>query len=102
MLTRYAPGLRHPYPIYESIADLVLFALLIRLSRRLEFDGGLFAIYLAGYGTIRFVLEFFRDNYSFVLGLSQAQWVSVLLIGSGLACFAYLKHKAGIKNRTLS
>lgn len=102
VLTRYAPGLRHPYPIYESIADLVLFALLIRLSRRLEFDGGLFAIYLAGYGTIRFVLEFFRDNYSFVLGLSQAQWVSVLLIGSGLACFAYLKHKAGIKNRTLS
>jgi len=102
VLTRYAPGLRHPYPIYESIADFLLFILLLKMSERVKFDGGLFSIYFSGYAAIRFALEFFRENHSFVLGLSYAQWFSVLLLAAGLGCFAYLKRRSGINNHTLA
>ena len=39
VLTRYAPGLRHPYPIYESMLDFLLFILLLKMSERVKFDG---------------------------------------------------------------
>ncbi|HHT85261.1 MAG: prolipoprotein diacylglyceryl transferase [Bacillota bacterium] len=99
VLTRYAPGLRHPYPVYESVADFLLFALLLRMSERVPFEGGLFLIYMAGYSGIRFALEFFRDSHTFVAGLSHAQWFSALLFAASLGAFAYLKRKTGVENR---
>ncbi|MGI6620665.1 MAG: prolipoprotein diacylglyceryl transferase [Bacillota bacterium] len=100
VLTRYAPGLRHPYPIYESAADFLLFVFLLRMSQRVWFDGGLFLIYMAGYSGIRFALEFFRDNRSFVLGLSYAQWFSALMLAISLGVFLYLKGKTGVEKRS--
>ncbi len=78
--TRFAPGLRHPYPLYESLADFALFFILISIEDKVEFKGGLFARYLMGYSGIRFVLEFFRDNDSYFAGLSYGQWVSLALV----------------------
>jgi len=31
VVTRFAPGLRHPYQLYESAADFLIFFLLLRL-----------------------------------------------------------------------
>ncbi len=91
VLTRFAPGLRHPYPLYESAADLALFFVLLWLSGRIVEQGGLFATYVTAYSGVRFLLEFFRDNDGYLLGLSYAQWASLLGIAIGLIMWARLR-----------
>lgn len=54
--------LRHPSQLYEAFFEgIVLFAILWAIRRRSPFDGFLLALYIAGYGTIRFFLEYFRE-----------------------------------------
>ncbi len=54
----------HPTQLYESLLDLALFILLLVLAPRLKYRGQLFLVFLAGYGIIRFFLEFFRYHQS--------------------------------------
>ncbi len=52
---------RHPSQLYESFFEgIALFALLWFLRKKKPFDGFLTGMYLAGYGAIRFCLEYFR------------------------------------------
>jgi phosphatidylglycerol---prolipoprotein diacylglyceryl transferase len=74
----------HPTQLYEAGALLILFGLLWKLSARKWSGGQLFAVYLGGYGVLRFLIEFVRakgDRY--VLGLSTAQLASLFLIAAG-------------------
>ncbi len=67
-----------PTFFYESVLDLVLFFILWRLakSERLKV-GKMTAIYLLGYGLIRFALEFIRiDQTALVFGLRTPQIVA--------------------------
>lgn len=91
--TRYAPGLRHPYQLYESALDLVLFVVLLYLSSRIIATGGLFTVYAGGYSLIRFFLEFFRDNDDYFLGLSFGQWFSLVTLAAAVATFIGLERK---------
>jgi phosphatidylglycerol:prolipoprotein diacylglycerol transferase len=50
----------HPVQLYEMVLDLVAFAFLLLVRKRLRRDWDLFLISLASYGLIRFVMEFFR------------------------------------------
>ncbi|MGI5070381.1 prolipoprotein diacylglyceryl transferase [Treponema pectinovorum] len=53
---------RHPSQLYEAIFEgLVLFAIIFLLRKKKPFDGFLAAIYTAGYGLFRFVIEYFRE-----------------------------------------
>ena len=79
---------------YEMILDLVIFGVLVWLARgfirdargRLRFnwqpryprDGMLFWIYLCVYSLGRFFIQFYRQDTTFALGLSQAQLLSVM------------------------
>jgi phosphatidylglycerol---prolipoprotein diacylglyceryl transferase len=79
---------------YEMVMDLIIFAGLVWLARgivtdasgrfrfnwdpRLARDGMLFWTYLAAYSLGRFVIQFYRVDTPFALGLSQAQLLSVL------------------------
>jgi prolipoprotein diacylglyceryltransferase len=79
---------------YELVMDLVIFAWLVWLARgfakgpdgrwhfnwqpRLPRDGMLFWAYLCVYSLGRFVIQFYRQDTQFALGLSQAQLLSVL------------------------
>ena len=99
-LTRFAPGLRHPYQLYESAADFALFALLMYLSDKVPFQGSLFASYVTGYSVIRFALEFFRDNDAFLAGLSYGQWAAILGAAVGVGLFLYFgKHPSRTPDR---
>jgi phosphatidylglycerol:prolipoprotein diacylglycerol transferase len=72
----------HPTPIYETLTmGLVAYALW-RLRDRFQ-PGLLFAVYLTLAGVERFLVEFIRRNDDVVLGLTQAQLLSVamMLIG---------------------
>ncbi|MBE3519772.1 MAG: prolipoprotein diacylglyceryl transferase [Firmicutes bacterium] len=79
-MTRYAPLLRHPYQLYESGADFLIFLGLLWLSSRVKREGDLFLAYLGSYSFARFFLEFFRDNESYVFGLSYGQVASAALV----------------------
>jgi len=53
---------RHPSQLYEALGEgVVLFWLLSFGRRRIRRPGGLLALFLVGYGAIRFCLEFFRE-----------------------------------------
>lgn len=89
VLTRFAPGLRHPVQLYESALDFGLFLVLWRLRVKRFRPGVLFALYLVGYSGIRFVVEFFRDSAkNLVFGLSQAQVGSIAIAAVALVFIA--------------
>ena len=58
-------------------------ALLWRLRDRLP-AGGLFALYLVLAGLERFLIEFIRRNEEVALGLSTAQYVSLVMVAAGV------------------
>lgn len=73
----------HPVQLYESIACLILFVVLVWLIRRKHFDGEVILAYTFLYAVARFILEFFRGDADrgFVFGglLSTSQFIAVIL-----------------------
>ena len=81
--------LRHPSQLYEALFEgIFLFTILWSLRKRLRFPGGLFSLYLIGYGAVRFFLEFFRQpdqQLGFVLGpFTMGQILCFTMILSGI------------------
>jgi phosphatidylglycerol:prolipoprotein diacylglycerol transferase len=76
----------HPTPVYECLAYLAIFAFLWRIRKEPAPDGTVFCWYLVLSGVARFLVEFVRTNPQVVLGLTQAQLVSLVLaaVGGGL------------------
>jgi len=78
------PGVRvHPTPLYEAAAYFAIFGLLWRVRREPLPDCSVFALYLVLSGTARFLVEFVRVNPRVVLGLTEAQLVSLALVAIG-------------------
>ncbi len=75
-----------PTFLFESIACLILFILiiLVRRSKYLKV-GSLTAFYLMGYGIIRFLIEFERLDALKVGGIRVAQVISALFFTIGLS-----------------
>src|SRR4051794_26273283 len=72
----------HPTPVYETITMLLVAALLWRWRHRWR-PGTLFAVYLILAGLERFLVEFIRRNDSVLLGLTQPQLLSLVMIAGG-------------------
>lgn len=82
---------RHPSQIYQFLLEgLLLFVLLWWFARRPRPTGQVSAAFLLGYGTFRYIAEFFREPDGFLgtlaLGMSMGQWLCLpmLLGGAGL------------------
>lgn len=67
----------HPYPLYEIGAVAVLLALLWLLRGRLQRPGTTFLLMTLGYGVIRFIVSFVRQETVIVAGLQEAQLVAL-------------------------
>ena len=87
---------RHPSQLYEFLLEgVVLFALLWWFSARPRPRGAVSGTFLAGYGILRFAVEFTREpdaHLGLVAGgLSMGQWLSVPMVvaGAGLLAWAY-------------
>jgi phosphatidylglycerol:prolipoprotein diacylglycerol transferase len=99
-MTLYPESVRfQPLFLYESLANLIGFALIFWISRRFEKrlrDGDLFLIYLIWYPLVRFWLEFFRtDSWFFsVLGLhfNVVHILSVITIVAA-ATILFIRHR---------
>lgn len=76
----------HPSFLYEIAALVVLYGVLRWLRPRVEVPGELFKIFLLGYGTVRFLVEFVRGNETFALGLTGSQ---IFLTATMPLLFAY-------------
>jgi len=81
-----SPGVpRHPSQLYEAgLEGVVLFVVLWVLKDRIKRPGALVALFLAGYGAMRFVVEFFREpdaQIGLFLGLfSMGQFLCLAMI----------------------
>jgi phosphatidylglycerol:prolipoprotein diacylglycerol transferase len=76
----------HPTQLYESFANLLLFVVLHFYSRKDHKPGTLCAVYLISYALLRFIIEFFRDDYRGIqyLGFSISQIISFVLFIIGV------------------
>jgi phosphatidylglycerol:prolipoprotein diacylglycerol transferase len=66
-----------PMPVYEIIANLLIFTALWQLRNRKWSDGTLFLIYLTLYSLERFFLAFTSSYRIIVLGLTQSQIIAL-------------------------
>jgi phosphatidylglycerol:prolipoprotein diacylglycerol transferase len=79
---------RHPSQLYQfALEGLLLFALLWWFGRRPRPTGRVAALFLIGYGLLRFTAEWFREPDRFLgllgLGLSMGQWLCLPMIVVG-------------------
>lgn len=90
---------RHPSQLYEAFFEgIVLFAILWTIRKKAPWPGYLCGLYIIGYGTVRFFIEFFREpdaHLGFVLiGLSMGQVLCFLMIVVGVAILLWSKRRA--------
>ncbi|MGE0874391.1 MAG: prolipoprotein diacylglyceryl transferase [Burkholderiales bacterium] len=87
---------RHPSQLYQfALEGVALFALLWWFSSRPRPRAQVSAVFLAGYGSLRFAAEYFREPDDFLgllaLGLSMGQWLCVPMIVAGIALYAWTR-----------
>ncbi len=83
-----------PIQLYEAVYNLFVFTILIFIQKKTGKDGILLPFYLILYAVGRFVIEFFRYDYSrgIYAGLSTSQLISLCLIIFAIVLFVYRKH----------
>ncbi len=79
----------HPTQLYEAIFLVGLYALLVCRRRRGTPDARILATYLVLAGAARFAIEFIRVNERVALGLTVAQWASLLAVAAGVLILAW-------------
>ena len=87
---------RHPSQLYEfALEGVLLFALLWIYARKPRPLGAVSGLFLIGYGSLRFLVEFTREPDDFLgllsLGMSMGQWLSLPMVAAGvlLTVFSY-------------
>lgn len=90
---------RHPSQLYEFAGEgLLLFVILWLYSRKPRPTGAVSGVFLIGYGSLRFLVEFAREPDSFLgllgLGLSMGQWLSLPMIIAGLIMLRWSMRRA--------
>ena len=85
---------RHPSQLYQfALEGLTLFAILWWFSSKPRPRGQVSALFLIGYGVLRFIAEFAREPDAFLgylaLGLTMGQWLCLPMIAGGIALWAW-------------
>ena len=95
----FADGVpRHPSQIYQFLLEgVLLFVLLWLYARKPRASGRVAAVFLGGYGVMRFIAEYFRepDAHLGLLagGLSMGQWLCVPMVLGGIALWSWAGRK---------
>lgn len=85
---------RHPSQLYQfALEGVALFVLLWWFSSKPRPRGQVSAVFLLGYGVLRFIAEFAREPDAFIgylaLGLTMGQWLCLAMIAAGAALLAW-------------
>lgn len=90
-------GFRHPTQLYESAKNFILFGTIILLNFGRNFffrkyvPGLITAIFIIGYGSLRFFIEFLKEGVTVILGLNMGQILSIFTILFGIYLIFILK-----------
>lgn len=90
------PGRRHPSQLYEAFFEgIILFIVLWTMKKRVTTRGAMLAVYLMGYGLVRFGIEFAREpdaHLGFILfSLSMGQLLCLAMMLAGGLLLVYLR-----------
>lgn len=93
-------AVRHPSQLYEAFFEgLALFVVLWSIRKRSPFDGFLLALYIMGYGLVRFFIEFYREpdaQLGFVWAtLSMGQILCLMMMALGVAILIWRHYAVG-------
>ncbi len=85
---------RHPSQIYQFLLEgLLLFVVLWWYARKPRPQGQVAAVFVLGYGVMRFVAEFFREPDAHLglltLGMSMGQWLCLPMIVGGVGLWVW-------------
>lgn len=85
---------RHPSQVYQFLLEgLLLFGLLWWYASSARRQGAVTAVFLVGYGVLRFVAEFFREPDAHLgllgLGMSMGQWLCLPMIAAGVLLWVW-------------
>jgi phosphatidylglycerol:prolipoprotein diacylglycerol transferase len=74
-----------PIQLIEAVFNLILFFVMLKLSKKEGKKYTLYSIYAFAYGIFRFFAEFLRydQHRGFILFFSTSQWISIILIITG-------------------
>ena len=94
-----AGELRHPSQLYEAFFEGIFLFVILWSIRKIKIpNGAMLALYLIGYGTVRFFIEYFREpdaHLGFVLlSFSMGQILCLLMIAAGSLLYYYLWRRA--------
>lgn len=78
----------HPTPIYEAAAYFAVFAYLWRWRKADPPVGSLFGFYLVSTSVVRFLVEFIRIEPVLGFGLTEAQYIAMVLFVIGAVLLA--------------
>jgi phosphatidylglycerol:prolipoprotein diacylglycerol transferase len=88
----------HPTQLYESLATLALSVFLYFLFKKRAFHGQIILAYLWGYGLIRFVIEFWRDDpRGAVWVFSTSQFIAISCSIFAMAAILILRRRVSPK-----
>jgi len=88
------PEPRHPSQLYQfALEGVTLLIFLWWFSSEPRARGQVSAMFLLGYGSLRFIAEFFREPDAFIgflaLGFTMGQWLCLAMIAAGAALLAW-------------
>ncbi len=90
---------RHPSQLYEfALEGLLLFVMLWVYARKPRPTGMVSGLFLVGYGSIRFLVEFTREPDDFLgllsMGMSMGQWLSLPMAIGGVFLMIWSSRRA--------
>ena len=93
---------RHPSQLYQAALEgLALFVILWLFSARRRPLGQVSAVFLIGYGSFRFIAEFFRTPDAGIFGqsdiISMGQWLSVPMIVAGILLYHWAARRDAVR-----
>lgn len=84
---------RHPSQLYQAVAEGMIVGVVIWIAAaRPRKPGVVGSWFLISYGVLRIATEFVRlpdPGFERTLGLSRGQWLSVGMVGVGVACLVW-------------
>ena len=95
----------HPTQLYESFAMLIVFLFLLWLHKKKKFSGQVILAYALIYATVRFLIEFLRDDprgdilgLTSLTGLSTSQIIG-LVVGIGALILLVVRWRRAAESR---
>ena len=90
---------RHPSQLYEfALEGVLLFTLLWWYARKPRPVGAVSGLFLIGYGSFRFLVEYTREPDDFLgllsLGMSMGQWLSLPMVIAGVLLMVLSSRRA--------